>query len=700
LEPLRILHLEDSPLDAELILAELAEAGLDCAATRVESRDAFVAALERGGFDLVLCDYWLPSFDGVEALELARRARPELPLLIVSGALGEELATEALKRGATDYVPKGNLRRLAPSVRRALREERERGERRRAERALEAHARRRTALAELGQRALAGLEPRALMEEAVARLAECLEAEFAHVLELLPDGQALRLVAGVGWCEALVGQVTVPAGTDSHAGYTLRAGRPVVVADLAAEARFRPPPLLRECGVVSGMSVVVAGRDRDRPFGVLGAHTARRRDFGEEDVQFLQAAADLIATAVQRHRAERELEAARQAAEAAREAAEAASRSKDQFLAILSHELRTPLMPILLTATALLDDPATPPDIRAALELIRQGVDLETRLIDDLLDVTRIARGLLRHNLEAVDAHAAARRALEICRTELERGRVEVATDLSAASHHVWADPARLQQVFWNLIKNAVKFSPGGGRLTIASRNAPGPDGATRLVVELADTGIGIEPAVLGRIFDLFEQGEATLSRRFGGLGLGLPIARSLVESYGGRLSAASAGPGRGSTFTIELATTAAPSGVPATSPNGAVPPADAPREGALRILLVEDDAVTAGVLSRLLGRSGFAVTTAGDLATALATASRGEFDLVVSDIGLPDGTGLDLMPRLRALRPVPGIALTGFGMEADVRKSHEAGFAAHLTKPVDYRQLEALIRRVASQGG
>jgi signal transduction histidine kinase len=248
----------------------------------------------------------------------------------------------------------------------------------------------------------------------------------------------------------------------------------------------------------------------------------------------------------------------------AKELAEAANRSKDRFLAVLSHELRTPLTPVLMAVQSLQEEGQTSPELRGLLSMIRRNVELEARLIDDLLDLTRIAKGKLQLHLETADAHELLCSALEICRGEIDAKRLSVTVELAAARHVVHADPARLQQVFWNLINNAVKFTPAGGRLWVRSFDGDGDDG-DRLVTEVSDSGIGIEPETLPRIFDAFEQGEGTVTRRFGGLGLGLAICRALVRMHWGVITAHSAGTGQGATFTVSLAgrTPAAAGGAP-----------------------------------------------------------------------------------------------------------------------------------------
>ena len=285
---------------------------------------------------------------------------------------------------------------------------------------------------------------------------------------------------------------------------------------------------------------------------------------------------------------------------AAKEEAEEANRAKDQFLAVLSHELRTPLNPILLTTSAMLDRAPDPSEVRPALEMIRRNVELEVRLIDDLLDVMRIIRGKMPLHWQVADAHALILQATEICRGDAAEKGLALEPRLHAERHHVQADPARLQQVFWNLIKNAVKFTPPGGKVAIRTRG----DGDGLLVVEVSDTGIGIEPDVLPRIFDPFRQAETSIIRRFGGLGLGLAIGRGIVEAHGGTIAARSPGKGLGTTFTIGLATVPCPEAE--DGPAEALVVED-PAVRPLKLLLVEDDPTTMRLMTRLLRRAPIA---------------------------------------------------------------------------------------------
>lgn len=370
-------------------------------------------------------------------------------------------------------------------------------------------------------------------------------------------------------------------------------------------------------------------------------------------------------------------------AEHARVEAERASEAKDRFLAMLSHELRTPLTPVLASVFMLEREDNIPAIMHESLQLIRRNVELEARLIDDLLDLTRISKGKVQLSFEIVDAHTLLRNALEICQSEIEEKKLELRSEFAATKVYLQADPARLQQIFWNLIKNAVKFTPKGGKLSIRTTN----DGDGQFCLEVEDSGCGIDPEVLPRIFHAFEQAGRT---QLGGLGLGLAISKALVEAHQGSIRAESRGRDRGAKFTALFS----------TCERNAIPESiDAPRSTAkrrsVRLLLVEDHEDTNRSLTRMLRRRGYEVHPANDIRSALDIATSKHFDVLVSDIGLPDGSGIDLLKALRAKGEVFGIALTGFGMEEDIRRSGEAGFSHHLVKPVDLNKLDSIIQEV-----
>ncbi|HSH37791.1 MAG TPA: PAS domain-containing protein, partial [Chthoniobacterales bacterium] len=334
----------------------------------------------------------------------------------------------------------------------------------------------------------------------------------------------------------------------------------------------------------------------------------------------------------------------------AKQQAEEANRAKDQFLAMLSHELRTPLTPVLMTIASLRREPNLPEELQSDLAVLQRNVELEALLIDDLLDLTRIAHGKLELHNDAADVHASLEHALNISASELEEKRITVTRQFQAREHHCWGDAARLQQVFWNVVKNAAKFTPHGGRIDLRTRN----DAAHRIIVEITDNGIGIEPELMPRIFDAFEQGGRMTTTQYGGLGLGLAITKRVIDMHGGSIAAASEGRGKGATFTITLQAME----TSLLDEPVVFLPTDHAAERTAELLLVEDHADTARVLTRILKNAGYRVEHADTVAAARELARSRRFDLVVSDLGLPDGSGLDLMQGLREAHGLRGIAL------------------------------------------
>jgi signal transduction histidine kinase len=375
--------------------------------------------------------------------------------------------------------------------------------------------------------------------------------------------------------------------------------------------------------------------------------------------------------------------------QAARAEAELANQAKDRFIAMLSHELRTPLTPILFASSILSRDPTVPDRIREELKIITRNVELEARLIDDLLDVTRISQGKLSLEFATADARELIHSALRICSSEISAKNLKVRLELEAIEHRILADAARLQQIFWNLIQNAVKFTPADGQITLRSNNPR----STWIRLEVIDSGIGITSEALARIFDPFEQAGGT---GFGGLGLGLAISKAIVELHGGKIFASSAGADHGAMFVIELPNVVSSSTeqISAPSSNLASPPS-MKQKSALRprILLVDDHVDSVRPMQLFLETIGYQVTTAHSVAAALQVSSEKEFDMLVSDLGLPDGSGDDLMRQLQHKgHKLLSIALSGYGTEQDIARSRAAGFQLHLTKPVSPQHLQTTI--------
>jgi PAS domain S-box-containing protein len=372
--------------------------------------------------------------------------------------------------------------------------------------------------------------------------------------------------------------------------------------------------------------------------------------------------------------------------EAEKIAAQKAGKAKDDFLAALSHELRTPLTPALAAATYLQDNAEKlPPEFAEDIEIIKRNVQLQARLIDDLLDLTRIARGMLHLELEDCKLHTIIENALETASSAIAAKQLKVSTELEAKEYHILADSIRLQQVFWNLINNAVKFTPQGGEIMIRTFN----DKAARFHFEIADTGIGIEPQRLTSLFQPFEQADPSVSRQFGGLGLGLAISKRLVDLHHGKIEAESRGRSFGATFRVMLDTV--PEESAAIAANHRV---GGKLSKPLRILLVEDHHDTRRTLSRLLTHFGHNVVTADNVEGAMAIMASNNIDAVLCDIGLPDGSGYEVASQARANGGIKTIALTGFGTEQDVQRSKEAGFDFHLVKPINFQELRTILEQ------
>jgi len=401
----------------------------------------------------------------------------------------------------------------------------------------------------------------------------------------------------------------------------------------------------------------------------------------------------------------------------AKEAAETANVEKDHFLAILSHELRTPLTPVLATIAMLENDETVPAQVQRELQMIRRNIELEARLIDDLLDINRIVRGKLDLHRQVVDVRSLLEHAMQsYCAGAAAKKDIRVSMEITASQTHVFVDSSRMTQVFWNLLQNACKFTPEGGAIDVRVYNEyrrmggnksivqQDPEGSlAELIVQIRDSGMGISAETLPRIFNAFEQGVRSRNRSFGGLGLGLAISRAIMELHGGSITATSEGKNKGTTFFIRLHTVKA---VPLRDAEKRPIPVPEPMPGrSLRVLVVEDHADTAEQFARLLKRAGHEVICAGSIKEAqtyaMVTPAQNRacaFDILISDLDLPDGSGRDLMRNLAKRYPIRGIALSGHGMKEDIQSSIAAGFSHHITKPVNWQELKLAIENIAEE--
>jgi signal transduction histidine kinase len=514
---LRFILLEDDQLEAELIQEHVRAAGLHVEWTRASDQSAFQAALLGTNADLILSDFSLAGYDGREAFELAHSLTPGTPFVFVSGAIGEELAIETLRRGAADYVLKDRLHYLPAAVHRALR---------------------------------------------------------------------------------------------------------------------------------------------------LGSEHRRR--------QAAEAERDVLLVSERR----------------AREAAESANHMKDEFLATASHELRTPLNAILGWAKLLRAGPSNAELLGRGLATIERNAIAQSRLIEDILDISRIVTGKVQLRIGQVPVGTIVHAVVDSLRPAAAAKQIEVTAEARGLGE-IDADAERLQQILWNLLSNAIKFTEQGGRVTVAAERK-----ASTLELSVSDTGKGIDPAALGRVFEQFWQADPSATRRQGGLGLGLPIVRYLAELHGGRAWAESEGPGLGSRFAVEIPVTHVVSpraNVPASqmSPDG--PLRDLPEQsllGGIRILIVDDDPDGREIVALILTKYGATVTSASSANEALESLRQSPPHVLISDIGMPDVDGYSFIRAVRALPKehggrTPALALTAFTRQLDRDKALHAGFQSHLSKPL-----------------
>lgn len=632
---LRALLVEDSRLDAELLRVGLARAYPNARLEVVRAEADFLRALQDGGWDLILSDYELAGFTGAELLEQRNRVAPEVPFVFVSGVIGEDNAVELLKRGATDYVSKARLARLAPVLQRALREVDDRRARDLAERQLR-HA----------------------------------DMTFAKVVDGLRDYAVILLDAQgrIQFWNRAAGFIFGYASGEvvGRSAALLFPPESDPAEALAAEMREA-----RSQGKAADNRWLVARNGRR--LWAEGVMTGLQDDAGGDS-----GYCKLVHDATESH-------LAGEALRAAKEEADRANRAKDRFLAVLSHELRTPLAPITTAVHVLERSARVDERHRDLLPMIRRNVALEARLIDDLLDLTAISSGKVSLQRGRVDMHQLVAAVLAMVAEPLQDKQIALDLALEARNPLVDADQARMQQVLWNIIRNAIKFTPRGGRIRIHTSHEDG-----QFILECTDSGIGIAREALPRIFRPFEQADAEVSRTYGGLGLGLAIAHGLVAQHGGRIRAHSDGRGSGATFHVYL-----PCSQEAAPASPAPVAAEAPASDRRRVLLVEDNEDAALALSMCLEEYGYVVEHAATCADALRLAGARAFDAVLTDLGLPDGSGIDVGRALS--RQLPVIALSGYGREQDRRRSAEAGFAAHLVKPADPAEVHARLAQVLS---
>ena len=736
-QKINILMVDDSPTN--LLALEAILQAPDRNLVRAASGDEALRYLLEGDVAVILLDVFMPGIDGLEtaALIRGREKSRDIPIIFLTAdSSGNRNIARGYSLGAVDFI----LKPIDPDILRSKvavfvelfkkTEEIKRQAELLHEKNIElenANLQRLSKLIDLGQELAAERDPEQVLEKFCGAAREIVGAEHAGVGVLAENGGTLRYYCHCDVCER-GDDVNAPQASESVLGQLIAEGRPLRLSEAAEtlEAEHLSSPRISMQSFLGAPILSPA-----RAYGWLYlTNKLDAEEFSEADERLAVTLATQVSasyenarlyTEAQRHAAELQQEVAerKQAEEerarllireqAARAEAERANRTKDEFLATLSHELRTPLTAILgwthLIRGGNLDDSM----LGRALETIERNAKSQSQLIDDLLDVSRIITGKLALDFHPVELSAIIEATIDTVRPMAEAKSIRVEPQLKTSHCLVSGDPARLQQVIWNLFSNAVKFTPEGGHVEVGLMCDE-----RHVELEVTDTGQGISQEFLPYIFDRFRQADGTTTRKHGGLGLGLAIVRHLVELHGGTIRAESDGDGQGATFTLSLplAQTAGAtngSGAPMVETADAVE-AEEPRSLArstmlkgLRILIVDDEEDTRELVQEVLGRQGAEVRTSSSVAEALRTLAGWQADLLVSDIGMPREDGYELIRRVRKLDAlhqgqIPAVALTAYAGAEDSKRALAAGFQMHLAKPVDPQALIEMLARIAGR--
>ncbi|MGD1861225.1 MAG: response regulator [Leptolyngbyaceae cyanobacterium] len=635
---LQIIFLEDDPVDCELIEATLKNGGIEGEFIRINNRREFLESLNQRQPDLILADYVLPRFDGLEALEITKNICPQVPFILVSGVLGEEQAIEAMKQGAADYVLKQRLERLLPATQRAIRESRERQERQRVEIAL---------------------------KQTDDLLRAIVDESPVGIITLGRDRRVMTWNTAAeklyGWSADAVVDLSLPTIPKSQ--------------QAACDFYFNQ--------VWQGRTVSNQECQHLRQDGTLidvGLSMAPLHDANDT----IYGAVMVVRNITERKRTEAQRLNLLEQEVIAQEAVESANLLKDEFLAVLSHELRTPLNAIVGWIKLIQRGNVKPAVLQKALATIERNAIAQTQLVEDLLDISCIMQGQISLHIQSVDVNVLIRATIDTLRPAIEAKSIHVSHDLALDVGLIAADLNRLQQVVWNLLSNAIKFTPASGHVRISSKVVEG-----RLQIQIADSGIGIAPNFLPHIFDYFRQADSSFTRSQGGLGLGLAITRRLVELHGGTIHSESPGPNQGTTFTVNFPRRTAP----ADSQINSMPAVTMANLQGIKVLVVDDEADSRELIAVVLEQAGAQIERAESAQAGLAVLENFQPHLIISDIGMPEIDGYDFLRMARSsdnrrLSDVPAIALTAYAREEDRQQASIAGYQTHIAKPFDIQEL------------
>ena len=695
MQKINILLMDDNP--ANLLALETILQAPDRNLVRASSGDEALRYLLVIDVAVILLDVYMPGIDGLEtaALIRGREKSRDIPIIFLTAdSTGHRHIAKGYSLGAVDYI----LKPVEPEILRSkvavfvelfkkTEEIKQQAELLHEKNiALEnANLQRLSMLIELGQKLAAERDPEQVLKKFCHAARDIVCAEHAGVGVLNEDGQTLRFFCRSDARKNGNGHQAGPQVNESVLKRLMKGRRPLRLSDVAMtlEAAYLSAP---QSSVQSFLGAPILSSEQ--VYGWLYLTNKFNADeFNEADERLAVTLATQFAVAYENARLYTE--------------AQQANRTKDEFLATLSHELRTPLTAILGWTHLIRSGNLNQEHMSRALEIIERNARSQSQLIDDLLDVSRIITGKLKLDFRPVELSSIIEATVDTVRPAAEAKAIRFQTSLEATTCLVSGDPARLQQVVWNLFSNAVKFTPEGGRVDVRLHCSE-----AHLELIVRDTGIGINPEFLPYIFDRFRQADGTTTRKHGGLGLGLAIVRHLIELHGGAIKAHSDGDGLGSTFTVKLplmriarskTVTGAEQRVAATA--GEPIPSlqhSAALEG-LRILVVDDEPDTRELLQAVLAQSGAEVQTSESAAEALKKLTAWSPDLLVCDIGMPEEDGYSLIRKVRNLdseqhRQIPAVALTAYASVEDRARALAAGFQMHLAKPVEPDELVAVV--------
>ena len=517
-------------------------------------------------------------------------------------------------------------------------------------------------------------------------------ADKGNVQLLDRDTGMLNLAAQSGFDDPFVEFFESVSGDDTACGVALQTKQRVIVEDINKSEIYdgkHSLDAMREAEVVAVQSLPLLS-STGKVLGIISVHFIQVHRPSEQELRLMDLLARQTADYLERKRVEEEREQLLAREHELRQTAEEANRLKDEFLAIMSHELRNPLNVILGYAELLLrmDEIKDSPNLNRMADAVKRNAVAQSKLIRDLLDLSRLRSGKLELNRETVSPVASIENAIETVRIDADAKGIEISVSAPDEMMFVQADPVRLEQIIWNLLNNSVKFTPRGGRIEVRLEDAE-----DEIVLTVSDNGQGIDTSFLPHIFEIFRQADSRTNRSQSGMGIGLAVVQQLVELHGGSVTAFSAGTGKGATFTIRV-----PRSVDSRRALSPVLDLGKGTLKGLSVLVVDDSEDTTEMVQHLLEISGASVFAVTSGAEALRLAREKEFDVVLSDISMPEMDGFQFLSELRKLpgkKDLPAVALTGFGRPEDVRRAADEGFYAHLTKPFDLQTLARLLQKI-----